>query len=193
MDIFFVTSPQIKSERWLVAFPDARVITSDRLSDAKLSADSMVWVLLDGQRPETIKYCLASGSKVIAMTLKEDVKQAQTLLAAGARGYVHALAEPDLLVRIQQVVSSGGAWLGAALLKQLLVSIEKSVDKNKKPMEELTERENAVAACIAKGKSNKEVAKELNITERTVKAHLGACFNKLNVRDRMQLALAIKK
>jgi DNA-binding NarL/FixJ family response regulator len=54
-------------------------------------------------------------------------------------------------------------------------------------------RENAVAACIAMGKSNKEVAEELNITERTVKAHLSACFNKLDVRDRMQLALIINK
>ncbi len=193
MDIYFITSSRIKSERWLEAFPDAQVITSDRLSDAKLSADSIVWVLIDGQWPATIKYCLASGAKVIAMTLKEDVRQAQTLLSVGASGYVHALAEPDLFVRIQQIVSSGGAWLGEALLKQLLVGIEKSADKNKKPIADLTVRENAVAACIAMGKSNKEVAEELNITERTVKAHLSACFNKLDVRDRMQLALIINK
>ncbi|UUA74872.1 helix-turn-helix transcriptional regulator [Cellvibrio sp. QJXJ] len=54
----------------------------------------------------------------------------------------------------------------------------------------LTGRERAVAELVAAGKTNKEVARELDITERTVKAHLGASFEKLGVRDRLQLALA---
>jgi len=56
----------------------------------------------------------------------------------------------------------------------------------------LTPRERDVAIEVAHGATNKEVAQRLNITERTVKAHLGAVFEKLGVRDRLQLVLEFK-
>ena len=56
----------------------------------------------------------------------------------------------------------------------------------------LTERERAVAEAVAAGLSNKEVARRLDITERTVKAHLSAAFRKLGVRDRMQLVVRLR-
>ena len=55
----------------------------------------------------------------------------------------------------------------------------------------LTSRELMVAEQVAKGASNREIAEALDITERTVKAHLSAIFEKLGVRDRVQLALAM--
>jgi DNA-binding NarL/FixJ family response regulator len=53
----------------------------------------------------------------------------------------------------------------------------------------LTGREQEVSRAVAKGSSNKEIARQLGITERTVKAHIGSVFQKLNVRDRLHLAL----
>jgi DNA-binding NarL/FixJ family response regulator len=55
----------------------------------------------------------------------------------------------------------------------------------------LTRREQEVARAVANGSSNKEVARQLGITERTVKAHIGAVFQKLNARDRLHLALIV--
>jgi len=55
----------------------------------------------------------------------------------------------------------------------------------------LTVREIEVARAVARGDSNKEIARHLGITERTVKAHLSTLFEKLGVRDRLQLALAV--
>ena len=60
-------------------------------------------------------------------------------------------------------------------------------------LEGLTEREKDVALAVAEGQSNKLVARELGITERTVKAHLGAVFRKLGVKDRMQLILRLSR
>ncbi len=57
--------------------------------------------------------------------------------------------------------------------------------------EDLTERERETAHHIARGASNKEIARELGITERTVKAHVGAILEKLNLRDRLQIALRV--
>jgi DNA-binding NarL/FixJ family response regulator len=55
----------------------------------------------------------------------------------------------------------------------------------------LTRREQEVACAIANGASNKEIARQLGITERTVKAHTGSVFQKLKARDRLHLALMI--
>lgn len=199
MQTFFITASGISSERWLRAFPDATTFTDEEFlkyqssSDCQLNSESMVWVLLEGKWQECIKSSLAAEAMVVGMTLTEDVRQARNLLSMGVKGYVHAFATTELFVRIQDVIISGGAWLGASLLQQLLVNINKTVEERPKAIEGLTQRESAVAKSVAAGKSNKEVAMELGITERTVKAHLSSCFNKLNVRDRMQLSLAINK
>ncbi len=55
----------------------------------------------------------------------------------------------------------------------------------------LTGREVEVARAVARGSSNKEIARQLGITERTVKAHIGSVFQKLNARDRLHLALIV--
>ena len=57
----------------------------------------------------------------------------------------------------------------------------------------LTEREYAVAVAVGKGLNNREIAESLGITERTVKAHLTAIFEKLGLRDRVQLALTVNR
>ncbi len=55
----------------------------------------------------------------------------------------------------------------------------------------LTEREREVAKAVAQGASNKEIARQLDITERTIKAHVGAILEKLGARDRLQLSLIV--
>jgi len=80
------------------------------------------------------------------------------------------------------------APLNAALNAALKASRQ---TPHQNPLAELTPRENAVAKAVAAGQSNKEVARQLDITERTVKAHLSAVFTKLGVRDRLHLVLAI--
>jgi DNA-binding NarL/FixJ family response regulator len=57
----------------------------------------------------------------------------------------------------------------------------------------LTDREKEVARTLARGASNKEIARSLDITERTVKAHVGAVLEKLQVRDRLQLSLVVNR
>ena len=59
------------------------------------------------------------------------------------------------------------------------------------PARTLTEREREVARAVARGAANKEIARELAITERTVKAHVGAILEKLGARDRLQLSLIV--
>ncbi len=129
----------------------------------------------------------------------ESPQQAREALEAGASGYVHYLAVPMVLEQVAQVVAAGGMWLGADLMRQLVlatarilpVTPAKPVNGTRVDLSQLTSRELAVAELVAAGKTNKEVARELDITERTVKAHLGSAFDKLKVRDRLHLVLVM--
>jgi two-component system, NarL family, nitrate/nitrite response regulator NarL len=115
-------------------------------------------------------------------------------LTAGARGYCHAYASSESLQAILNVVIAGGVWAGPAILQALIRSMNKLfVPKDTQAwMAPLTVREREVAILVSNGGINKEIARELGITERTVKFHLGLIFEKLGVSDRLQLALLAK-
>ena len=118
-------------------------------------------------------------------------------LALGARGYCHTHATTGLLEQIALVVRNGGLWLGTDLMSRVMTAAGgRLLDHDNGPaasrLDALTPRERAVAFEVALGATNKEAARTLDITERTVKAHLSAVFEKLGVRDRLQLVLALK-
>lgn len=197
MEHIFVAPTNIFSPRWQQAFSEARIVAQ---SDARapLSTATLVWLLLDGEDwHQVLADFLLQGIKVIAMTRDESPEQARRAIATGASGYVHYLAVPSLLQQVAQVVREGGMWLGADLMRQLMAltvqvlpaaALTKTVNPK---LALLTPRELAVAEAVAAGKTNKEAARSLEITERTVKAHLGAVFEKLGVRDRLQLVLTV--
>lgn len=184
----FFSPAEIHSSRWLQAFPAARISTTV----PQASADEFVWLLLrDELSFIQIQRLSAAGTRVVAMTAIENPQEARRALEAGASGYLHYLAIPQVLEQVAQVVSAGGMWLGADLMRQLVLATARILPAATPPanLSALTSREKAVAELVAAGKSNKEVARDLDITERTVKAHLGAAFEKLQVRDRLQLVL----
>jgi len=83
------------------------------------------------------------------------------------------------------------------LMARLLVGVNRlpprAVSPSQVLQEKLTEREREVALAVSRGASNKEVARQLGITERTVKAHVSIIFTKLAVQDRLHLALRIRE
>lgn len=189
----FIAPADIQSPRWKQAFPEAQLVHKY----THVSLADCVWLLVrDDQDFTAVESIAAKDKKVIALTAVDSAEQARKALEAGASGYVHYLAAASVLEQVAQVVFAGGIWLGADLMRQLVLATSRSLAA--KPVKgaavdlsQLTSRELAVAQRVAAGKSNKEVARELDITERTVKAHLGSAFEKLKVRDRLHLALVI--
>ena len=127
-----------------------------------------------------------------------DDEDALAAFATGARGYCNSHTNSRVLKLIVSVIQDGGLWIGESLMQRLVLGVGKTLD-SKVPvkradqiMSSLTHREREVAETIAGGASNKEVARLLQISERTVKAHLTTIFNKLEVRDRLQLTIKIK-
>jgi len=138
----------------------------------------------------------AATLDIIVASLKPDDEQGRQFLAAGAKGYVHGYMQPDALGTALQMVAGGGVWMGASLLARLLRQLDQSAPQPVASEKHawsanLTPREKEVAERAALGMANQAIADELGITERTVRAHISAVFEKLGVPDRLMLALAV--
>ncbi|MEH6607705.1 MAG: response regulator transcription factor [Pseudomonadales bacterium] len=199
MHCVFISPRQALMERWAAAFPEAELghdVTN--INSASLPENTVLWLDLaavpDREHDAVISAATRSGFPVIALVSKPSETQAFNALKAGAAGYSHVMSAPELLREIALVVSHGGVWLVPDLMQRLLKLSVRTVEASGAPsalVDSLTDRELTVANLVAQGASNREISQQLGITERTVKAHLTVVFEKLQLRDRVQLALAM--
>ncbi len=131
------------------------------------------------------------GLKAVVGTMRPTDEEGKQVLAAGGVGYVHAYSPVTSLNTVLETVNAGGVWLGPTLLARLLRQIDQNVPRADGWAGGLTQREREVAERAAIGHSNQAIAEALNITERTVRAHLSTIFQKLEVNDRLLLALKV--
>jgi two-component system response regulator DegU len=130
-------------------------------------------------------------SKIIVLTIHEDREYLFKTIKMGAEGYVLKDAEPGVLLDAIRCVNNGQPYIQANMTKELVREINKMTihDKAKNDENNLTAREMEVLELIAEGLINKEIAKRLYISEKTVKNHVSNIFRKLNVSDRTQAAI----
>jgi DNA-binding NarL/FixJ family response regulator len=191
----FLSIDARKRNNWSEAFPN---LNCGRL-DAVCSEEGLYWLLQPGDEPadqlvKRLKHRLP-GRALVLLADQPSEEDALAALAAGASGYCNGHAAPEVLQHVAMVVEHGGIWVGQGLLQRLLAStarlLPETAPEDSAWRRMLTVREQETAALLAKGASNKEIARLMDITERTVKAHVGAMLEKLGARDRMQLSLII--
>jgi len=109
----------------------------------------------------------------------------------GAEGYVLKDAEPSVLIEAIRNVSRGQSFIQPSMTKELVKEFNRVTlhEKEKNDDNNLTSREIEVIELIAEGMINKEIAKRLYISEKTVKNHVSNIFKKLDVSDRTQAAI----
>lgn len=127
--------------------------------------------------------------KVMMLTSFSDQDHVIPALEAGASGYQLKDIEPDELVKTIKQLMTGENQLHPKATNHLLSHLSGKSSSEKKSIHELTKREIEVLQEIAKGKSNKEIAADLFITEKTVKTHVSNLLSKLELADRTQAAL----
>lgn len=182
--------------RWLESFADAAIVSRPADAVRLATPGAIVWVDLAEARWIAELRAARPDLLLVALSLTPSAAEAMAAFEAGARGYCHALAAPQMLRQVALVVSNGGLWLGADLMSRAAGAVARMAEPvapAASPLAMLTPRERDVALHVAKGASNKEVARQLDITARTVKAHMGAIFEKLGVRDRLQLVLLLRR
>ena len=172
---------------WMEAMPVARLVMRSALPSTIFEGPGVIWCRL------------RSEESVDAILLCDEPNESLVMqaLALGAAGCCNTHAAPDVLRQVALVVSNGGLWVGQSVLRKLIGATSHRLGqrppqgKNDDWSGLLSEREVQVARLVASGSSNREIADHLMITERTVKAHLTAIFEKLGLRDRLQLSLRI--
>jgi len=140
---------------------------------------------------------LNAATKIVLLTHAPNEKEGLAMLMAGARGYSDTNIDPALLKRTMVMVQKGEIWVGRQVIHRLLDELsaltkllkKKSPAKPDPRLDSLTPREREIVRLISGGASNKEIAGQLHVSEKTVKAHLTEVFRKLNLSDRLHLAL----
>ena len=130
----------------------------------------------------------APDIKVIVLTSFTDDEHIMPAIEAGATGYLLKDVSADDLVKAIHGAYQGQAQLHPEVARKLMEQVRQP-RKTDRPGEDLTPREREVLGLIASGMSNKEIARELVMTERTVKGHVSNILSKLNLQDRTQAAL----
>jgi DNA-binding NarL/FixJ family response regulator len=123
---------------------------------------------------------------VIVFTAFDTDERILGAVQAGARGYLLKGAPRDELFKAIRVVGKGGSLLQPVVASKLLQHISHQSDKPASSIEVLTDRETEVLALLAQGKTNKEIAAALVISERTVKFHVGSILGKLGAGNRTE-------
>jgi two-component system NarL family response regulator len=140
---------------------------------------------------------LCSEAKTIVMTgdISENVEW--ELVKAGVRGCCRYDIQPKFLKQAVMAVQQGELWIRRSLACRLIDELGKTTSKNKAYratlglLNKLTQREYDIAVRVGNGENNKQIAQACGITERTVKAHLTEIFQKLEISDRVNLALVL--
>lgn len=193
--------------RWSEGLPQSHAAVRHAVSLAELEG------LLAGRHPEVLVLDLrlpelnrvagitellrySADTRVLAMAAVPEDEEALAALRAGARGYANLYMDPRLLARAVEALRRGEAWVARGLVQKLIeatlrASSAAAPNASHAALHALSAREREIALLIGDGASNKDIASALAITERTVKAHLSTVFDKLGVRDRLQLALVV--
>lgn len=127
--------------------------------------------------------------KIIILTSYGDQDHVIPALRAGASGYQLKDIEPDDLVQTIRDVLQGQSKLHPKVTSHVMAHLSKPVIQPQTKLDDLTKREKEVLNELAKGKSNKEIASALFITEKTVKTHISNILSKLQLSDRTQAAI----
>ena len=131
---------------------------------------------------------LGSDARVIVLTSFAEDDQVIAAVKAGAAGYLLKDVRPDELASAIRTVHEGDALLHPSVAAKLMSKVADAGSGETKP-DTLTARELDVLKDIARGMSNKEIAADLGVAEKTVKTHVSSILHKLQLADRTQAAL----
>jgi two-component system nitrate/nitrite response regulator NarP len=127
----------------------------------------------------------------VVLTASENQPDYVQVVRLGARGLVLKGEGPERLFSAIRAVANGELAFSEDIAQQVLSSMAGQARQQEEPsnLKRLSERERQIAALIARGLKNKDIGRELGISENTVKRHLQSIFNKTGARDRLELAV----
>lgn len=126
---------------------------------------------------------------MVVISASEDVRSIRKVLASGIKGYIPKRSEPKIMHNALKLILEGGTYIPPALIEN---NAEIPLNGNHRG-KTLTNRQSQVLDLIAQGKSNKQIAYEMGVSEATVKLHINALLRSLKVNNRTQAVITAQK
>lgn len=196
MDMF-ITSSGFRNSSWRTLGTQVEV-SEDIFSAQRLTAGDTLWILSTHTNwPDVVADAVQRGVVVVVLTAVPDANEMNQALNSGALCYCPAVADERTIQAVKVAASQDSIWVPAVYLRQMTGTVARLLGGNPPTSRYeqlgLTAREAGVVTLLIDGLSNQDIAARLFITERTVKEHLTNIFKKLDVKDRLQLALLVLK
>lgn len=190
--LIFVQDPNAL-KNWLSACgTDAKVLYELTNLQNRYSAESNILLIQVSDKTSAEQIIkLAQDYDIIAFSNSPTDFEGLQLFQNGIKGYLNTFATIERIAQAVSTVQAGSVWLGQSVMQAMIESLAKQNKSKDEWKESLTDREQQTTALVLERKTNKEIAHQLEITERTVKAHLHNVFEKLQVTDRLSLVLKI--
>ncbi len=128
-------------------------------------------------------------SRIVMLTVSDSDEDVLAAISQGADGYLLKDTDPDQLLEQIKLALSGKMVLSEAVTQVLAAAIRRPAVRPASELDSLTGREVEILQCIAKGMSNKVIARELDISDGTVKVHVKHLLKKLGLRSRVEAAV----
>ena len=172
------------------ALDQARSLMPDVvLMDIKMPEPEGSGTALDGIEATRILHREMPHMGILFCTVFEDDEFVFAGLQAGGRGYILKDDDPDTMLRAIRAVAHGESLLGPTVAQKVMRQFSVVPGKQTPLVDDLTPRELEVLKLIGNGLTNRQIAEELVISEKTVKNHINNVFSKLHIYDRSQAIL----
>ena len=193
MNIVIYSDDLLLVEHWQNSLNEKSILV-DSLDELKTVEDSIIIINYSAcnSKCEDILKTLTVKNKLLILHRTPNIDTAKYVLTHGAKGYGNALMRDHFIVSAIETIKENMIWLYPEFTTILIEDIPVKENKNSEILNVLSDREKEVALLLKDGNIYKDVAKKLDITHRTVKAHARNIYEKLNVKDRLGLALLLK-
>ncbi len=182
MTQLYSTNTLLKNRLKSINIPVVHINQHHDLNDKEI-------IITDTAAVETL-LSLNPSFSLFALTPSPSFTEGTALLAQGIKGYGNSFMHAKHLRRAIITIKEGNIWLPPSFMQELIAHVVPATDSENLPvLEALTARQKETALLIKEGLSNKEIAQKLHITERTVKAHISAIFERTGISDRLSLAM----
>lgn len=186
-------------ELHLKAQLEAEIQIQERLEGLRFASTNTISIIHRNSFDDSeLINAIQESGQITKIALADDDPKAEQMLRftdVGVRAYCNSFMVKEHYVQLLQMLESDQSWFPPFLLEEVFkLARGKTVTQQNTEslLRELTPREKEIAVSVSEGLSNKEVARNLTITERTVKAHLSNVFEKLHVKDRMALSILLR-
>lgn len=130
------------------------------------------------------------ATKIIVISSSEESRNIKKILSYGVKGYIPKRLDSNILSGALKLILDGGTYLPSALLEN---NTSPTTTPNHTLQKNLTNRQSQVLDLIAQGKSNKQIAYDMGVSEATVKLHINALLRSLKVNNRTQAVITAQK